>query len=716
MKAKQKGGGPQVKHGRAKEPVRRPKARSRRYGQRYEIAGIVLVFLSLACLWAIFFAPEGGGAVNAWLRAACSFLAGGRLAFLPLFYLFGLGLYLVIRRIKPSLFGPWLGFTIFLLVILSGFDLITRPAPSLAFHELSDARLGGGFLGGLLAGLAHRAFGPVGAWLMLGAATLVGLLLVTGQPLVELVRSLRGEPARRMKPGPAPGGVEEKGKAPEPIQAPSQAKGTEPMEGREPLPEPVQLHLDLRHQIYTLPSPDLLNVPPPAKSARAAADQRQQLEETLASFGVQAKVVEVHRGPVITRYDLQPAAGVKVSRIVSLADDLALALAARGLRIEAPIPGKAALGIEVPNKEPRAVSLREVIESREFAAGGILSFALGRDIGGDVVVGDLTRMPHLLIAGATGSGKSVCLNTIIMSLLFKAGPDRIKMIMIDPKMVELTAYNGIPHLIAPVVTEARRAPSALKWAVGEMEQRYRRLMEAGCRDLEAYNRAQTESEELLPYIVIFIDELADMMMIARVDVEDSICRLAQMARATGIHLVIATQRPSVDVITGLIKANIPSRIAFAVSSVTDSRTILDGAGAERLLGRGDMLYSPVGVLKPRRIQGAFVEEEEVRRVVEFWRAQAGEPTKAPEFKEETEGGEEDPALADELFWQAVQVVIDFKQASASILQRRLRIGYSRAARLIDLMEAKGFVGPFEGSKPREVRITAEQLAAMRERR
>ncbi|MGQ9778828.1 MAG: DNA translocase FtsK [Bacillota bacterium] len=697
-------------------PTRRTR---RRYGLRYEIAGILLVFFSLVGLWAIF-APEGGGAVNLWLRTVSSFLAGERLGWLVLLYLGGLGVYLILERIRPSPSGPWLGLSIFLLVILSGFDLIKHPSSSsLALAELSHNEDGGGFLGGLLAGLARQAFGRVGAWLMLGAAATIGIVLVTGRPLYELLRAFRRRPRpeRTAKTVTAESG-EGKEVSP-PVQVVPAGQPGVGVEEKPKSPEPPRLRAEeTLAQNYVSPSPDLLNPPPPVKPARQPVDQRQQLEETLANFGIQAKVIEVHRGPVITRYDLQPAAGVKVSRIVSLADDLALALAARGLRIEAPIPGKAALGIEVPNKEPRPVSLREVIESKEFAAGGLLSFALGRDIGGEVVVGDLTRMPHLLIAGATGSGKSVCLNTIIMSLLFKAGPDRVKMIMIDPKMVELTAYNGIPHLIAPVVSEVRRAPAALKWAVGEMEQRYRRLMEAGCRDIEAYNRAQTNPEEILPYIVIFIDELADMMMIARVEVEDSICRLAQMARATGIHLVIATQRPSVDVITGLIKANIPSRIAFAVSSVTDSRTILDGAGAERLLGRGDMLYSPVGLLKPRRIQGAMVEEEEVRRVVEFWRAQAGgQPTvKPPEFKEETGSEEEDPAAADELFWQAVQVVVDFKQASASVLQRRLRIGYSRAARLIDLMEAKGFVGPFEGSKPREVKITAEQLAAMRERR
>jgi len=603
------------------------------------------------------------------------------------------------------------------LVILSGFDLMIIRAET--WIGLADGQ-GGGLVGGIFATLARRAFGLVGAWLFLCAGSLVALLLVTGKPMVELL-VLR----RRRRLAEHSGTEQQKeGDSSQPAAAsaghakiqetPAQAMSPGKTDQQAAAPV-VQLHLDFPHHGYSRPGIDLLNPSQPLKVARPIQDQRRQLEETLASFGVQAKVVDVHRGPVITRYDLQPASGVKVSRIVSLADDLALALAARGLRIEAPIPGKAALGIEVPNKVAVTVSLREAIESREFSAAPILSFALGRDIGGEVVAGDLTRMPHLLIAGATGSGKSVCLNTIIMSFLFKAGPDRIRMIMIDPKMVELTAYNGIPHLIAPVVTEAKKAPAALKWAVTEMEQRYRKMMETGCRDIEAYNRAQTDVEAVLPYIVIFVDELADLMMIARVDVEDSICRLAQMARATGMHLVIATQRPSVDVITGLIKANIPSRIAFAVSSFTDSRTILDSGGAERLLGRGDMLYSPMGVLKPRRVQGALVEEEEVGRVVEFWCAQSVPPAKVPEFKEKAILDEKHPANEDDLFWEAVQVVVDFQQASASILQRRLRVGYTRAARLVDIMERKGLIGPFEGSKPREVRITAEQLAAMRER-
>lgn len=683
-----------------------------RIEQKREIIGILLVFLALLGFWAIVGRSDGQGYVGEYLRAFCTYIAGRNLSGLPLIFLGVIGINLIVRRTKPTTTRSWLGLVLLFLVILTGFDLIARHQE---FPVLEVPQAGGGLIGGLLALGALRAFGRVGAWFLLAAVSVISLLLITGRRLVELcglnaLRRRRSEERPKPIPAPAEDRKETAAGHSEREQPPVREEEAPPRNR----PESSPLYGG-GHRKFTLPATDLLQPPRLAKLTRANPDQRRQLEETLASFGVQAKVVDVHRGPVITRYDLQPAAGVKVSRIVSLADDLALALAARGLRIEAPIPGKAALGIEVPNKESRAVGLREVIESNEFASGGLLGFALGRDIGGDAVVGDLTRMPHLLIAGATGSGKSVCLNTIIMSFLFRAGPDRIKMIMIDPKMVELTAYNGIPHLISPVVTEAKRAPAALKWAVGEMENRYKQLMQAGCRDIETYNRAQTDPDTILPYIVIVVDELADLMMIARVDVEDAICRLAQMARATGIHLLLATQRPSVDVITGLIKANIPSRIAFAVSSITDSRTILDSGGAERLLGRGDMLYSPVGVLKPRRIQGALVEEDEVRAVVAFWRAQNQDTPAMPEFTVQAGGDERDPAAEDDLFWEAVKVVVDFKQASASVLQRRLRIGYSRAARLVDLMEAKGFVGPFEGSKPREVRITAEQLAAMRER-
>lgn len=440
---------------------------------------------------------------------------------------------------------------------------------------------------------------------------------------------------------------------------------------------------------------------------RDIAANARKLEETLESFGVSARVISVHRGPAVTRYEVQPSIGVKVSRIVSLADDLALALAARDIRIEAPIPGKSAIGIEVPNNEIALVTLREVLESAAFhESPSKLTIALGRDISGEPVVADLAKMPHLLIAGATGSGKSVCINSIVVSLLYKAKPHEVKLMMIDPKMVELTVYNGIPHLLTPVVTDPRRAAQALKKVVQEMERRYHLFAEKGARDIHRYNQLVAEQEgglePALPQIVVIVDELADLMMVAPGDVEDAICRLAQMARAAGIHLIIATQRPSVDVITGVIKANIPSRIAFGVSSQADSRTILDMAGAEKLLGRGDMLFLPVGAPKPIRVQGAFVSDSEVEAVASFVRTQ-----QEPQYAEEmmpTPEKEGELAVDDDLYEQAVQLVIEAQSASVSMLQRRLRIGYARAARLIDMMEANGIVGPYEGSKPREVLI------------
>jgi S-DNA-T family DNA segregation ATPase FtsK/SpoIIIE len=465
---------------------------------------------------------------------------------------------------------------------------------------------------------------------------------------------------------------------------------------------------------YRTPPLNLLNRPQ-GGSRTGGSDYKEtarKLEATLESFGVRAKVLDVARGPAVTRYELQPDVGVKVSRIVSLTDDIALALAAKDIRMEAPIPGKSAIGIEVPNAEVSIVTLREVLETPAFQeAPGKLTIAFGRDISGQPIVGNLARMPHLLVAGATGSGKSVCINGIITSLLYKAKPDEVKFLMIDPKMVELNVYNGIPHLLAPVVTDPRRASLALKKIVVEMEKRYELFSKTSTRNIEGYNqlmRAADNPDGVLPYIVVIVDELADLMMVAAGDVEDSICRLAQMARAAGIHLIIATQRPSVDVITGLIKANIPSRIAFGVSSQVDSRTILDMAGAEKLLGRGDMLFLPMGSSKPIRVQGAFLSDAEVEAVVGYVRGQAEAVYDEDLVPEVDDAAEEADETLDELYDQAVQIVLEAKQASVSLLQRRMRIGYTRAARLIDSMEARGIVGPYEGSKPREVLMSLEQ--------
>ncbi|MEF2965148.1 DNA translocase FtsK [Paenibacillus sp. M1] len=465
---------------------------------------------------------------------------------------------------------------------------------------------------------------------------------------------------------------------------------------------------------YKLPSFRLLSKPAGSGKAGDQADYMQtarKLEATLESFGVRARVLEVVRGPAVTRYEIQPDIGVKVSRIVNLTDDIALALAAKDIRMEAPIPGKSAIGIEVPNNEVSLVTMREVMETPTFMeAESKLTIAFGRDISGQTIIGNLAKMPHLLVAGATGSGKSVCINGIITSILYKAKPDEVKFMMVDPKMVELNVYNGIPHLLTPVVTDPRRASLALKKIVVEMEKRYELFSKSGARNIEGYNLMMKDNPDaILPYIVVIVDELADLMMVAASDVEDAIARLAQMARAAGIHLIIATQRPSVDVITGVIKANIPSRIAFGVSSQVDSRTILDMAGAEKLLGRGDMLYMPMGASKPVRVQGAFMSDQEVETIVNYVRGQGQaeyDESLVPEIEEETNEPEE---VLDELYDQAVQIVLEAKQASVSLLQRRMRVGYTRAARLIDSMEARGIVGPYEGSKPREVLVSLEQF-------
>lgn len=471
---------------------------------------------------------------------------------------------------------------------------------------------------------------------------------------------------------------------------------------------------------YKLPPFRLLSKPNNGGKGGDQNDYMQtarKLEATLESFGVRAKVLEVVRGPSVTRYEIQPDIGVKVSRIVNLTDDIALALAAKDIRMEAPIPGKSAIGIEVPNNEVSLVTMREVMETPTFQdAESKLSIAFGRDISGQTIVGNLARMPHLLVAGATGSGKSVCINGIITSILYKAKPDEVKFLMVDPKMVELNVYNGIPHLMAPVVTDPKRASLALKKIVVEMEKRYELFSKSGTRNIEGYNNLMKDNlPAVLPYIVVIVDELADLMMVAANDVEDAITRLAQMARAAGIHLIIATQRPSVDVITGVIKANIPSRIAFGVSSQVDSRTILDMAGAEKLLGRGDMLFMPMGSSKPIRVQGAFMSDHEVENIVDFVRDQGQaeyDESLVPEIEESAGADEEE---LDELYEQAVTIVLEAKQASVSLLQRRMRVGYTRAARLIDSMEARGVIGPYEGSKPREVLMSIEQYQQQQNR-
>ncbi|KIL73629.1 DNA translocase FtsK [Bacillus badius] len=628
--------------------------------------------------------------------------------------------------------------------------------------------LGGGMIGAALFAVSYFLFDTLGTKILSFVLVMMGIILITGRSLGEVFNTLlaagrknfnkqwkaflqdmrdwkderkakqadRTDDAERISEraaDPAPRTEEDEE---HPVQEPIISSFTERAYQEEPAPvreqpsgegkaassaqkdseedrAPSMTFTEVENKDYQLPSISLLKRPKQTDQSREYKQihaNAAKLERTFHSFGVKAKVTQVHLGPAVTKYEVHPDVGVKVSKIVSLSDDLALALAAKDIRMEAPIPGKSAIGIEVPNSEVAMVSLREVLEANvSEKPDSKLMIAFGRDITGEAVSAELNKMPHLLVAGATGSGKSVCINGIITSILMRAKPHEVKLMMIDPKMVELNVYNGIPHLLAPVVTDAKKASQALKKVVGEMERRYDLFSHSGTRNIEGYNthikrynEETGDKQPLLPYIVVIVDELADLMMVASSDVEDSITRLAQMARAAGIHLIIATQRPSVDVITGVIKANIPSRIAFAVSSMTDSRTILDMGGAEKLLGRGDMLFFPAGASKPVRVQGAFLSDEEVEEVVDYvisqQKAQYQEdmiPEDAPETAAEVE---------DELYDEAVQLVADMQTASVSMLQRRFRIGYSRAARLIDEMEMRGVVGPYEGSKPRTVLI------------
>lgn len=612
--------------------------------------------------------------------------------------------------------------------------------------QLSDTvhnQQGGGIIGGVAAWLLLRSFGVVGSYIIIITAVLSAVLLLASRPISQLLAASRSklgtprlslarimdflfteeteeEPVLRTRPArtePEPGKASPKSLSGSAEALPPAGMAVQTAEKKAAAQEKQEQQSPARPvalsdgRPYRLPPLSLLGSPPaPASSMNDTELNRRIkiLEETLDSFGIPARVSEICVGPAITRYEIQPPPGVKVSRIVGLSDDIALSLAAPGVRIEAPVPGKAAVGIEVPNPEITPVHLRDLLESREFTQpASRLTVALGRDIAGTPVVADLGKMPHLLVAGATGSGKSVCINTLIASILFRATPDEVKFLMIDPKMVELATYNGIPHLISPVVTDPKKAAGTLRWAVKEMERRYELFAQHGVRDITRYNQV---NQPALPYIIVLIDELADLMMVAPADVEDSICRLAQMARAAGIHLVIATQRPSVDIITGLIKANIPSRISFAVSSQTDSRTILDMGGAEKLLGKGDMLFFPVGAPKPIRVQGAYLSDSDVEALVKYLKEQAQpvydeQVLQAPPAEDKKAAGEE---YEDDLLPQAVKIFIEAGTASISLLQRRLHIGYARAARLVDIMEQKGIVGGFEGSKPRAILMNMEQ--------
>lgn len=621
------------------------------------------------------------------------------------------------------------------LTILTGLQLRVGLLPIQAWTNGTA----GGLVGNALVWTLASVFGPVGAWVVLSCLAIVSSIGITRTSLASTLQRFWGgitnlatqegvgkEQASRPKGRRANNQVDELESTPEltiqdfreelspptePLTAdpwPEPASSLEEWQVEQlPIPDTAPEATVAAVEEFQLPSLRLLNRPVRTRNLKQNRDiyeNSQILEKTLENFGIKAKVVHATKGPAVTRYEIQPAPGTKISRVTSLADDIALNLACSEVRIEAPIPGKAAIGVEVPNETVSTVVLRDVLDSPPFKdATSVLTVALGKDITGETIITDLSDMPHLLIAGATGSGKSVCINSMISSILFKAKPHEVRFLMIDPKVVELACYNGIPHLLAPVINQPKKAAAALKWATGEMEKRYGIFAKSGVRDITRYNEwATSAGKEKLPLIVIIIDELADLMMVARADVEDAICRLAQMARAAGMHLVIGTQRPSTDVITGLIKANIPSRISFAVSSAVDSRVILDIGGAEKLLGKGDMLFAPVGLGKPLRVQGAFVSNREVESLVDFVGSQmetqyVDSLCRLEEVAQNTQSEERD-----ELFAEAARVVVEAGQASVSLLQRRLRVGYTRAARLIDQLEEAGIVGPYEGSKPRLV--------------
>jgi len=711
-----------------------------------EVGAILLLGFSIFCLLSLYVDTTGwvGVPVRSVLRMCFGDLA---VLFALLFAVAAIQLFLGRRR--PVSWSSQAGLLLLIFATTLTFHMLYYRGyqfPPNLREEIGYGLKGegAGVLGAVLLTLSYTAFGIHGSYVLVGTTVLLGIILFFRISLLDLLRKLlavagrlikswwRGEakagkqkekskakkPKRRREREPAPAAPEpapaaaapEEAHAPEPVRAKKQETSKREPEREKPAEELVlNLPAQSGQGIYRMPPTSILRKGG-SKSRRNSGLQQDLLEETLANFGIEAKVVNVSQGPVVTRYELQPAPGIKVSKITSLADDLALALAAEDVRIEAPVPGKPVVGIEVPNKETEPVLLRDVLESPEFAQHpSPVALALGKDIAGQPVVADLKKWLHVLIAGATGSGKSVCLNCIIASLLFRTTPDMVKLLMVDPKRVELSVYDGVPHLICPVVTDPKKAAIALRWAVGEMERRYELFAEAGVRNIEMYHEWSQEPvegeepREHLPYIVIIVDELADLMMVAAAEVEDAICRLAQMARAAGMYLIIATQRPSVDVITGLIKANVPSRISFAVSSQVDSRTILDMGGAERLIGKGDMLYYPIGASKPVRAQGAWISDKEVEALVKYWKEQ-GEP----EYQEEVVT--EAPELSwrededDELLEDAIRLVVESGQASISMLQRRFRIGYARAARLIDMMEVRGIVGGYQGSKPREVLV------------
>lgn len=704
-----------------------------------EIKGLVLVALGLIVLAGMisftpfdlaFYTSQPNIPPKNFIRSFGAYFSGIIFFFLgwsgyvvPVYILF-LGVRLF-KQEKPDLRMPKLaGFFVLLLSLSSLIGTLDLQNAAIKFSRA-------GFLGFILSNFTIRYFGQLGSYILFITLIILSVALVSDilistffLNLFDKIKLVLGGLNRRIK-SPLEEkkirfrpNIKIKERTPQPLQTGTGVSARIGIDGsreamsalktaRRPVATSALVQQETKPCEYNLPGLDLLDAPP-APEARQIKDDLQAnariLEETLEDFAISAKVTDIERGPVITRYELEPAPGVKLNRIVALGDDIALAMKALSVRIVAPIPGKARVGVEVPNSQSNFVYLKELLASEEFQnSDSKLTLALGKDIAGHPVVTDLGDMPHLLIAGTTGSGKTVCVNSLILSLLFKCTPGDLKLLMVDPKMVELAPFNGLPHLICPVVTDAKKAAAALSWVVNEMEERYQLLAKQGVRNIDAYNQKQ----EQIPYIVVIIDEMADLMMVSRDQIEGAITRLAQLSRAVGIHLIMATQRPSVDVITGVIKANFPARISFKVASKVDSRTVLDMNGADKLLGKGDMLFLRPGEEKLIRSQGCLVNDKEIERVVAFVKQQA-EPVYDDQILEDQQKTILANGQKDEIYDQAVRIIMESNQASVSILQRRLRLGYTRAARIIDMMEQEGLVGSFEGTKPRRILVDREK--------
>ncbi|WP_399264114.1 FtsK/SpoIIIE family DNA translocase [Tepidimicrobium xylanilyticum] len=694
-----------------------------------EVIGIIII--SFGLLTSISLISNKTGIIGAFLRNIFFTLMGFGGYIFPLIII-AVGLLFIINKLNigrdvKSVYLLVLFFCFLTIVDINaetGIIFSDKVASSL---EMGKKGLGGGILGAILGFVFLKLFGSVGSYIVITLIALISILLFTEIRIMDFIKRIEFKKRRKNKP---------KSNTKMEVSKHNSKKlyaenneiiihdytNNEESEYEEKNTVHKEMEFKTNTNVitnYTLPSLELLETienKSDSFSKREILNNAKKIEETLNNFGIEASVIQINKGPSITCYEVQPAPGIKVSRIVNLADDLALSLATSDIRVEAPIPGKSAVGIEVPNRVKDNVGLKELLQSEEYISlDSNIPLLLGKDISGKPIVSSIDKMPHLLIAGATGSGKSVCINTIIMSILFRAHPDDVKLLLIDPKVVELSVYNGIPHLLIPVVTEPKKAALSLNWAVEEMEKRYKLFAKNNVRDIKSYNdKFQNDKEKKLPSIVIIIDELADLMLVAAQEIEDLICRLAQMARAAGMHLIVATQRPSVDVITGTIKANIPSRISFAVSSQVDSRTILDMSGAEKLLGKGDMLFYPSDLPKPIRVQGAFISDKEVERVVNFLKDQnlTGYDNEIIETIENDI--ELDGILGnyDELLPNAAYLVVEEGQASISLLQRRLKIGYARAARIVDEMESMGIVGSHEGSKPRKVLVSKDEIDSL----